>query len=161
MLRFFKIKCLTLATALFVGGCSVAPIGLPRPRVPSSFSPEQANNVAFYAMGLVGTPYRYGGNSPEEGFDCSGLIGHVYRSEAKFSPPRTVLKMQNWDQSVSGSHARSGDVILFYTQGVATHAGIYVGNGRFVHAPATGGEVRLDVLTSNYWSKQPTAFRRP
>lgn len=69
--------------------------------------------------------------------------------------------MQNWDQSVSGSHARSGDVILFYTQGVATHAGIYVGNGRFVHAPATGGEVRLDVLTSNYWSKQPTAFRRP
>ena len=148
-------------------GCSTAP---PAPRfsavgepafVPARLSPELASDVTLYAVGLVGTPYRYGGNTPESGFDCSGLIGHVYQTRAGVAPPRTVASMQLWGQPVPPDSIRSGDLVLFAQSGVATHAGIYVGEGRFVHAPSTGGVVRLERLNSKYWAAQRVAFRRP
>ena len=128
---------------------------------PGRLTPEQAGDVTIYAIGLVGTPYRYGGNTPDSGFDCSGLIGHVYRTHAQITPPRTVAKLNGWGHPVASGNIRSGDVVLFTQRGVVSHAGIYVGQGRFVHAPSTGGEVRLDYLTSKYWSAQPVAYRRP
>jgi cell wall-associated NlpC family hydrolase len=67
----------------------------------------------------------------------------------------------NWGQSVSAESIRTGDLAIFTQGGRATHAGIYVGQGRFVHAPSTGGEVRLDQLNSKYWASQQVAFRRP
>ncbi|MBB1074056.1 C40 family peptidase [Rhodoferax sp. 4810] len=129
--------------------------------IPSRLQPEQANDVTLYALGLVGTPYRYGGNTPESGFDCSGLIRHVYQSRAGVAAPRTVAKLQYWGEPVPGEALRSGDLVLFAQRGEPTHAGIYVGEGRFVHAPSTGGEVRLDTLNSRYWAAQRLAFRRP
>ena len=129
--------------------------------LPSRVTPEQSTDVTFYAMGLVGTPYRYGGNTPDSGFDCSGLIAHVYRSRAGLLPPRTVAQLQGWGQPVPSHRIRTGDLVLFSPRTEATHAGIYVGNGRFVHAPSTGGVVRLDRLDSRYWSRQQIAFRRP
>ena len=129
--------------------------------IPSRLTPEQAGDVTLYAVGLVGTPYRYGGNTPEGGFDCSGLISHVYRSRAGVVPPRTVSKLQFWGAPVAGDAIRSGDVVLFAQRDTVTHAGIYVGEGRFVHAPSTGGEVRLESLNSKYWAAQHVAFRRP
>jgi cell wall-associated NlpC family hydrolase len=127
----------------------------------SRISPEQAQDVTILALGLVGTPYRYGGNTPESGFDCSGLIAHVYRTSGSLVSPRTVAKLRGWGQAVSADRVRSGDLVLFFQGAEASHAGIYVGAGRFVHAPSTGGEVRLDRLSSGYWSSQPVAFRRP
>lgn len=159
-LNIIRITFLSLSTALILGGCSVVPKLLPEP-ASSRLLPEQANDITIYAVGLVGTPYRYGGNTPDSGFDCSGLIGYVYQSRAGFLPPRTVSRLQNWGQSVRSDAARSGDLVIFSKGGVATHAGIYVGAGRFVHAPSTGGEVRLDLLTSKYWSQQKIGFRRP
>lgn len=157
-----------LAVMLFgLVGCGTAP---PAPRssafigtaeVPSRLSPERASDVTLYAVGLVGTPYRYGGNTPESGFDCSGLIGHVYQTRAGVAPPRTVASMQFWGQPVSGEQIRSGDLVLFAPRDAATHAGIYVGEGRFVHAPSTGGAVRLDRLNAKHWAAQRVAFRRP
>jgi hypothetical protein len=156
-----------LPLVLLLGGCGTAP--RPQrtqafndtPEAPWRLSPELANDVTLYAVGLVGTPYRYGGNTPDTGFDCSGLIGHVYQSRAGVAPPRTVASMQLWGQSVSSDRIRSGDLVLFAQNNVATHAGIYVGEGRFVHAPSTGGEVRLERLKSRYWATQQVAFRRP
>ena len=110
-------------------------------------------------MGLVGTPYRYGGNTPDSGFDCSGLIGYVYKSRAGVAPPRTVAQLDDFGQSITKSELRVGDLVVF-GRGTPTHAGIYVGEGRFVHAPSTGGTVRLDSLGSTYWSKQKQSFRR-
>lgn len=127
----------------------------------SRISPEQAQDVTILALGLVGTPYRFGGNTPDSGFDCSGLIAHVYRTSGGLVPPRTVAKLRDWGQAVLADRVRSGDLVLFFQGAEATHAGIYVGAGRFVHAPSTGGEVRLDRLNSGYWSSQPMAFRRP
>lgn len=162
-----RITSLTLTAVVILGGCGTAP---PAPRglrsfeslnVPSRLLPGQADDLTIYAVGLVGTPYRYGGNTPDSGFDCSGLIDHVFRTRAKIATPRTVSKLQAWGQAVSSDSARTGDLVLFAQNDVATHAGIYVGGGRFVHAPSTGGEVRLDYLTSKYWSSQQVSFRRP
>ena len=108
----------------------------------------------------MGTPYRYGGNTPDAGFDCSGLIGYVYRHRVGMAPPRTVAQLSGWGQPVATGELRTGDLVVFGTGSAASHAGIYVGEGRFVHAPSTGGEVRLDHLQSRHWARQNASFRR-
>jgi cell wall-associated NlpC family hydrolase len=165
----FNQRCLAaaaLSLAVVVAGCSSTPprhrnLGIEGMSVPSRISPEQASDVTIYAVGLVGTPYRYGGNTPDAGFDCSGLIGHVYQTRAGLAPPRTVSKLQYWGQPVTPDSIRSGDLVIFAQRDLATHAGIYVGEGRFVHAPSTGGQVRLAQLNSKYWASQNVTFRRP
>jgi cell wall-associated NlpC family hydrolase len=148
-------------------GCASAPVAVTGPDaaqttdIPSRLTLDQSNDVTLYAISLVGTPYRWGGNSPDSGFDCSGLIGHVYKSQAGVLAPRTVSAMTNWGKAVPAAAVRTGDLVVFTQKGAATHAGIYVGEGRFVHAPSTGGEVRLDALNSPYWGRQPVAYRRP
>ena len=110
----------------------------------------------------MGTPYRYGGNTPESGFDCSGLIGHVYQTHTRVVPPRTTAKLQFWGNGVASDQVRMGDLVVFLdNNNTANHAGIYVGSGRFVHAPSTGGVVRLDSLKSKHWSTQVYLVRRP
>ena len=156
---------LALVSAL-LGGCGTTSRAVRSGSVPASFpvsqvSPDQASDVTIYAVGLVGTPYRYGGNTPAGGFDCSGLIGHVYRTRAALSLPRSVAALQNWGQPLSADSIRSGDLVFFGRGDVATHAGIYVGDGRFVHAPSTGGTVRLEQLSARHWVAQQIAFRRP
>ena len=157
----------TLVFVIAAAGCSTAPpanqesstvlsIGLS-----SRVTPEQASDITIYAVSLVGTPYRHGGNTPDAGFDCSGLIGHVFKTRADLVTPRTVRTLQYWGQSIQIDRVRTGDVVVFAQNDVATHAGIYVGEGRFVHAPSTGGAVRLDHLNSKYWSSQRVSFRRP
>lgn len=152
-------------STLLVAGCATAPSGPPQvstaPPIPARLSVDQANDVTVTAIGLVGTPYRYGGNTPASGFDCSGLIGYVYKLRAGVAAPRSVSSLVKWGTPVPNEAARTGDLVIFTQGGNATHAGIYVGDGRFVHAPSTGGEVRLDQLKSAYWSKQQFAFRRP
>lgn len=134
-----------------VGGNSVA-----RVAIHQSASKELAEDVLFRAFGLVGTPYKYGGNTPESGFDCSGLIKFVYSDTVGLQLPRTTgAMMQTKAPVVPRNQLRSGDIVFFATSGGrrVSHAGIYVGEGRFVHAPSTGGTVRLDSLDSQYWKK--------
>ena len=147
-----------LLAAVLLAGCGSQQTSAPRaPR--AALSSEQANDIAIHALGLVGTPYRYGGNTIEGGFDCSGLIGYVYRSRMGAAPPRTVAQLSDFGDPVATRELRSGDRVLFGS-GRPTHAGIYVGEGRFVHAPSTGGEVRLDRLDGPYWSRQTLKVRR-
>ncbi|MGD9773369.1 C40 family peptidase [Diaphorobacter sp.] len=162
-------RCLILCSALLAVGCGTAPRSSQRasqrastasPTAYSRLTPEQSSDIAIHALGLVGTPYRYGGNTPDSGFDCSGLIGYVYTSRAGVAPPRTVAQLSSFGQPVDTDELRTGDLVVF-GRDRATHAGIYVGEGRFVHAPSTGGTVRLDHLRSRYWSQQVASFRRP
>ena len=154
--------CLVL-TSLLLTACASKPPSQPRPtagtRAPS-LSSEQSRDIAIHALGLVGTPYRYGGNTPASGFDCSGLIGYVYSSRVGVTPPRTVAQLSDFGQSVAANELRTGDLVIF-GRNRASHAGIFVGEGRFVHAPSTGGTVRLDALQSRHWSQQNPRFRRP
>lgn len=129
---------------------------------PEAFSPA-ANDVLFRALGLVGTPYRWGGNTPDSGFDCSGLIGYVYREAAQIQLPRSTREMIGLRvPSVQRQALNSGDLVFFATSGgrQVSHAGIYVGEGRFVHAPSSGGTVRLDSLDDSYWRKNYLGARR-
>lgn len=129
---------------------------------PAYFSPA-AEDVLFRALGLVGTPYRYGGNTPAGGFDCSGLIGFVYRDAANLPLPRTTRALHGLGAPNVGRQAlQSGDLVFFATSGGnrVSHAGIYVGEGRFVHAPSSGGTVRLNSLAEAYWQKSYLGAKR-
>ncbi len=150
---------LALLGALLLAACGSTPPARSPATLPA-LSSEQGSDIAIHALGLVGTPYRYGGNTPESGFDCSGLIGYVYKSRAGRAPPRTVAQLAGFGEAVTASALRTGDLVIF-GKDPAWHAGIYVGEGRFVHAPSTGGTVRMDRLDNVYWARQPVRFRRP
>jgi len=126
----------------------------------SRLSDDLAREAAFIALSLVDTPYRYGGNTPDGGFDCSGLIVYVYRSAAGLALPRTVAQLAGVGLPVRAGARRTGDLVLFDTTGRFSHAGIYVGDGRFVHAPSTGGRVRLDGVFAQYWRPRFAGVRR-
>lgn len=150
---------LLLAASLLVAGCASGPPTAQRGAAHSRLSVEQSSDIAIHALGLVGTPYRYGGNTPEGGFDCSGLIGYVYQSRAGVAPPRTVAQLERLARRWTRTSCAPATSVVF--DGRPTHAGIYVGQGRFVHAPSTGGTVRLDNLQSRYWAQQSASYRRP
>lgn len=167
MPAFHGLAC--AAALLVLAGCgtpppapstAAAPGFMPPRGTAGQLSDEQAHDIAIHALGLVGTPYRYGGNTPDSGFDCSGLIGYVYRHRVGTAPPRTVAQLSGWGQPIADAELRTGDLVVFGPGRTATHAGIYVGEGRFVHAPSTGGEVRMDHLQSRHWVRQNASFRR-
>lgn len=112
-----------------------------------------ANDVLFRAIALVGTPYRWGGNTPDGGFDCSGLVDYIYRQAAGLQLPRTSREMSAMNGYRVGTMRDliSGDLVFFGGSGGVSHVGVYVGKGRFVHAPNSGGTVRLDDIDGPYW----------
>lgn len=117
--------------------------------------------ISIQAMGLVGIPYRWGGNTPDSGFDCSGLVKYVLARSASVDLPRTTAEMSERGQSVDPDEIAAGDLVFFNTTGRPhSHVGIYVGNLRFVNAPSTGGTVRLDYLTNSYWARRFDGIRR-
>ena len=123
--------------------------------------PARANAVLMRALGLVGTPYRYGGNSPEGGFDCSGLVNFVFRDAAEVRLPRTSRELNAMQgPRIAPERLAAADLVFFGSGGTVTHVGIYVGEGRFVHAPSSGGTVRLDHLDAAWWSSRYTGSRR-
>ncbi|WP_242108370.1 C40 family peptidase [Luteimonas aquatica] len=124
-------------------------------------NPAAANAVLMRALGLVGTPYRYGGNTPEGGFDCSGLVNYVYRDMLDLRLPRTSRDLAAYQgPRIQPERLASGDLVFFGSRGQVTHVGIYVGEGRFVHAPSTGGTVRLDYLDGAYWRDHYSGAKR-
>ncbi|WP_321784655.1 C40 family peptidase [Burkholderia pyrrocinia] len=117
--------------------------------------------ISIQAMSLVGVPYRWGGNTPTSGFDCSGLVRYVIGRAADVSLPRTTADMSGRGMSIEPDQIAPGDLIFFNTTGRPhSHVGIYVGKLRFVNAPSTGGTVRLDYLTNPYWAKRFDGIRR-
>ena len=132
------------------------------PRAPSAASAGEANDILFRAIGLVGTPYRWGGNTPAGGFDCSGLIDYIYRTAAGIKLPRTSHDMASMDARKvrKMTQLASGDLVFFDIGGAISHVGVYVGKGRFVHAPNSGGTVRLDDIDGPYWGDHFAYGRR-
>ncbi len=123
--------------------------------------PAAANAVLMRALGLVGTPYRYGGNTPESGFDCSGLVTYVYRDMLDLRLPRTSRELAAIQgPRIDPQKLATADLVFFGSKGNVSHVGIYVGEGRFVHAPSTGGTVRLDRLDGAYWRDSYSGAKR-
>ena len=122
--------------------------------------PVRANDVLIRAIGLVGIPYKWGGNTPEGGFDCSGLVNFVFRDMGRLSLPRTSRELAAMPvPAVRDGRLAPGDLLLFGESNV-NHVGIYVGQGRFVHAPNSGGTVRLDEINGFYWREHYLGARR-
>lgn len=112
------------------------------------------------AFALLGTPYRWGGNSPERGFDCSGLVGYVFRTIG-IDLPRVSRAMADEGTRVANRDALAeGDLVFFGKRGRIDHVGIYIGDGKFLHAPRTGRDVTVSSLTSGYWSQKYLEARR-
>ena len=136
-----------LVALLLLAACASVP-----PARTMSASTTVANNVLFRAISLVGTPYRWGGNTPQAGFDCSGLVGYVFRTEAGMELPRTSRAIAALDApKISRQALEPGDLLFFGRHHRVNHVAIYVGHGRFVNAPDKGGTVRLDELDGYYW----------
>jgi cell wall-associated NlpC family hydrolase len=157
---------LAIGCALALAACSAPqpkPGPLPRFTAPSRHHGNVGpNDILFRAIALVGTPYRYGGNTPEGGFDCSGLVGYVYRDVTGILLPRTAEEMSQIDApQIERNRLDSGDLVFFRVHGRwASHVGIYVGENRFVHAPNEGGTVRLDRLDDSYWRDHFSGAKR-
>jgi len=101
----------------------------------------------------MGTPYRYGGSDPREGFDCSGLVQYTHR-QAGIAVPRTARAQYNASRPVSRRQLRPGDLVFFRIDGRRiSHVGIYLGDGRFIHAPSSGQKVTTARLDDPYWRR--------
>ncbi len=126
---------------------------------------QQAGGVAaelvMRALGLLGVDYKWGGNSPETGLDCSGLVKHVFQEAAGLALPRRAEEMSRAGEPVASGELKPGDLVFFNTLRRAfSHVGIYIGDGRFVHAPSSGGKVRVERLGQAYWAKRFNGARR-
>jgi cell wall-associated NlpC family hydrolase len=119
------------------------------------------SDVVVQALSLLGTPYRYGGASPQSGFDCSGLVRHVYASVLNQELPRRSEDISGLGVPVSRAELQPGDLVFFNTLRRAfSHVAIYIGEGRFVHAPARSGRVRIEGLDDRYWAARFDGARR-
>lgn len=125
--------------------------------------PAAADDMAMTALTLMGTPYKFGGTSPEGGFDCSGLVQYIYRDISTVTLPRTAAEMANLaGRDVTTRELVVGD-LLFFRLGNSSrinHVGVYIGKDRFVHAPRTGTNVRIDKLDNRYWMRYYDRARR-
>jgi hypothetical protein len=119
------------------------------------------SEVVLYALGFIGVPYRYGGEDPERGFDCSGFVRHVFRGVPGVDLPRTSAAMSRSGRRVDRAALAPGDLVFFNTLGRQfSHVGIYLGDGRFVHAPAQRGQVRIETMNETYWRVRYNGARR-
>ncbi len=113
------------------------------------------------AIDYVGIRYRRGGQSPETGFDCSGFVSHVFREAVGLILPHNAKAMSHSGDMVRKSELQPGDLVFFNTMRRAfSHVGIYLGDNRFIHAPAPGGEVRVEDMRSSYWVAHFNGARR-
>jgi len=129
----------------------VEPAGVPR---------AAGNEVALYALSLLETGYRFGGKKPEAGLDCSGMVRFVYRQATGLELTGSAADMARLGRPVDMADLRPGDLVFFNTSGRPySHVGIYIGDGRFVHAPSSGGAVRTDSLKSGWFAARFEAAR--
>ena len=120
----------------------------------------RVKTVLQRAFALLGTPYRWGGTSPDNGFDCSGLVGYVFRTIG-IDLPRVSRAMADEGTPIADRNALTeGDLVFFGRRGHVDHVGIYVGDGKFLHAPRTGRDVTVSTLTDGYWGQKYMAARR-
>jgi cell wall-associated NlpC family hydrolase len=122
---------------------------------------DLSSALVDYALQLIGVPYKLGGNDPDTGLDCSGLVDYVFAQVADIVLPRTVLAMSRVGERVARSRLRPGDLVFFHTRRSRySHVGIYIGDGHFVHAPSPGSTVEVSELSDRYWRRHFSGARR-
>jgi cell wall-associated NlpC family hydrolase len=154
--------------ASILGGCGSHPVRIseaePEPAAasaPAIRATDTASSVALQALAYLGVPYRAAGLSPQTGFDCSGLVAFVYREGAGMALPRNSFDLSRAGQPIERAALKPGDLVFYNTQSRDfSHVGIYLGEDRFIHAPSSGGEVRVENLRAGYWIRRYNGARR-
>ncbi len=122
---------------------------------------NDAQDVAGYALGLLGVDYKFGGNSPETGLDCSGLVRYVFQEVTGVTLPRTSKELSGIGAKIAVDDLKPGDLVFFNTRRFPnSHVGIYLGDNNFIHAPSRGREVEIAQLSKSYWQKHFNGARR-
>ncbi|RYX95723.1 MAG: peptidoglycan endopeptidase [Comamonadaceae bacterium] len=121
----------------------------------------KASEIVVTAMGFLGVPYRRGGNSAETGFDCSGFVRAIYEQSLGMVLPRRAEQQAAATENIDKSDLQPGDLVFFNTmRRTFSHVGMYVGDGKFIHSPRSGAEVRVESLSVAYWKRRFDGARR-
>jgi cell wall-associated NlpC family hydrolase len=122
---------------------------------------DRASDLVISAMGFLGVPYRRGGNSAETGFDCSGFVRAMYERTVGLLLPRRANEQAAATQTIDKKDLQPGDLVFFNTMKRAfSHVGIYVGEGKFIHSPKPGAQVRVEDMGQSYWQRRFNGARR-
>jgi len=116
------------------------------------------NRMVRIAKSTNGTPYKWGGNSPQRGFDCSGLMSYVHKNALGLNIPRTAAKQRDNSRTINYAQLQPGDMLFFKTGRKTNHVGVYIGNRKFIHAPSGGKRVTIAKMDSPYWFKRFIKF---
>jgi cell wall-associated NlpC family hydrolase len=121
----------------------------------------KAGDVVVGALNMIGVRYRWGGNTPDSGLDCSGFVRYVFQDTLGLALPRRAEEMSRVGEKVRVSDLKPGDLVFFNTmRRTFSHVGIYIGDNKFVHSPSTGSTIRVDDMDDGYWEKRFTGARR-
>ena len=122
---------------------------------------DKASDLVFNAMGFLGVPYRRGGNSADTGFDCSGFVRAMYEQTIGLVLPRRANEQAAATEAIDRKDLQPGDLVFFNTMRQAfSHVGIYVGEGKFIHSPKPGAQVRVEDMGVSYWARRFDGARR-
>ena len=122
---------------------------------------DRLQNMLIHAISLIGVKYKFGGSSAQSGFDCSGFVRHVFAESVALELPRSSYAMGRVGLKVSANDLRPGDLVFYNTlHRTFSHVGIYLGEGRFVHAPSRGKSVEIVDMSESYWRKRFNGARR-
>ncbi|WP_044041403.1 C40 family peptidase [Caballeronia insecticola] len=122
---------------------------------------SKAGDVVVGALNMIGVRYRWGGNSPDSGLDCSGFVRYVFQDTLGMTLPRRAEEMSRVGEKVTVSDLKPGDLVFFNTMRRSfSHVGIYIGDNKFVHSPSTGSTIRVDDMEDGYWEKRFQGARR-
>ena len=150
---------LILSIVFALAACAASPPRAAPATALASSENAHADRAAEHALAMVGAPYRYGGVNPD-GFDCSGLVHYSFR-KVGIALPRDTFSLRKIGIEIDLDDLVKGDLVFFDQEGKkSSHVGIYLGDGRFVHAPSTGGKVRADKIDLTYWRKHFNEARR-
>ncbi|MDY7578002.1 C40 family peptidase [Herbaspirillum sp. RTI4] len=154
---------------LLLSGCGGIALNTPTNKAPQASTParaantppssrnaafnDKASDVVIYALGLLDIGYRFGGKNPDAGLDCSGMVTYVFREATGARVTGSAADIARQGKEIDKSDLRAGDLVFFNTQHRSfSHVGIYIGSGRFVHAPSTNGKIRIDRMDNKYFS---------
>lgn len=122
---------------------------------------SKASELTMRAIGMLGIRYKYGGNTPETGLDCSGLVRYVFKEVLGKELPRTSEEISQLGEHVDSHNLQPGDLVFYNTlRRGFSHVGIYLGDNKFIHAPSSGGQVRIESMNINYWKNRFNGARR-
>lgn len=128
------------------------------PPVNSSPAIQTRQSVVKLAYQQIGTRYKYGGSSPREGFDCSGLMNYLHKKGAGVNIPRTAAQQRNKSHRVQYANLQPGDMLFFKTGSKTNHVGVYIGNRQFIHAPNRRSKVKITTMDNSYWHSKFVKF---